>query len=179
MNLLTEAMSGLGVGLWYLAAALLFEEMTFGGLIRLLMAPGPGSPRTGLRPRGGIRAHARLRLPFSLQQTQSPSRTRPLRSHPAASPAYLRPIWRCSRASSHAGSIYRSRRANFSHNVLPMLSRQNQGWNSRRTLVSRPSWRRSPATFVTWPGCDRLRPGTAPGDSRCSDDRSDGPRPSP
>jgi len=59
MNLLTEAMSGLGVGLWYLAAALLFEEMTFGGLIRLLMAPGPGSPRTGLRPRGGWRGTRR------------------------------------------------------------------------------------------------------------------------
>lgn len=45
MNLLTEAMSGLGAALLSLVAALLFEELTFGGLVRLLMAPWPGTGR--------------------------------------------------------------------------------------------------------------------------------------
>jgi hypothetical protein len=43
MNLLTEAMNGLGALLLPLAAALLLEELTFGGLVRLLVAPWPGS----------------------------------------------------------------------------------------------------------------------------------------
>jgi len=45
MNLLTEAMCGLGAALLPLVAALLFEELTFGGLVRLLMAPRPGTGR--------------------------------------------------------------------------------------------------------------------------------------
>jgi hypothetical protein len=43
MALLTEAMSGLGALLLPVAAALLLEELTFGGLVRLLVAPWPGS----------------------------------------------------------------------------------------------------------------------------------------
>jgi hypothetical protein len=43
MNLLTEAMNGLGALLLPLAAALLLEELTLGGLVRLLVAPWPGS----------------------------------------------------------------------------------------------------------------------------------------
>jgi hypothetical protein len=43
MNLLTEAMNGLGALLLPLAAALLVEELTLGGLVRLLVAPWPGS----------------------------------------------------------------------------------------------------------------------------------------
>jgi hypothetical protein len=43
MNLLGEAMSGLGAALLPVAAALLFEELTFGGLVRLLLAPWPGA----------------------------------------------------------------------------------------------------------------------------------------
>jgi hypothetical protein len=43
MNLLTEAVGGLGAALLPLVAALLFEELTFGGLVRLLMAPWPGT----------------------------------------------------------------------------------------------------------------------------------------
>ena len=41
MNLLAEAMSGLGAVLLQVAAALLLEELTFGGLVRLLVAPRP------------------------------------------------------------------------------------------------------------------------------------------
>jgi hypothetical protein len=43
MNLLTEAMSGLGAALLPVVATLLLEELTFGGLVRLLMAPWPGA----------------------------------------------------------------------------------------------------------------------------------------
>jgi len=38
MNLLTEAMGGLGGAVLSLVAALLFEELTIGGLVRLVMA---------------------------------------------------------------------------------------------------------------------------------------------
>ena len=43
MTLLTDAMGGLGAVLLPVAAGLLFEEMTFGGLVRLLLAPWPGT----------------------------------------------------------------------------------------------------------------------------------------
>jgi hypothetical protein len=43
MNLLTEAMSCLGAVLLPLVAALLLEELTYGGLVRLLLAPRPGT----------------------------------------------------------------------------------------------------------------------------------------
>jgi len=43
MNLLLEAMNVLGGVLLPLAAALLFEELTFGGLVRLLLARRPHS----------------------------------------------------------------------------------------------------------------------------------------
>jgi hypothetical protein len=39
MNLLTEAMSGLGAILLPVVATLLLEELTLGGLVRLLMTP--------------------------------------------------------------------------------------------------------------------------------------------
>ena len=45
MNLLNETMSGLGAVLLPVAAGLLFEELTFGGLVRLLLAPRPGTGR--------------------------------------------------------------------------------------------------------------------------------------
>jgi hypothetical protein len=45
MNLLMEAMNRLGAVLLPIAAGLLFEELTFGGLVRLLLAPRPGSER--------------------------------------------------------------------------------------------------------------------------------------
>jgi hypothetical protein len=51
MNLLTEAMGGLGAALLPVVAALLFEELTFGGLVRLLMAPRPGSGKLKERNR--------------------------------------------------------------------------------------------------------------------------------
>jgi hypothetical protein len=47
MNLLTEAMNGLGAVLLPVVAGLLFEELTFGGLVRLLFAPWPGTGRHG------------------------------------------------------------------------------------------------------------------------------------
>jgi hypothetical protein len=62
MNLLGDAMSGLGAALLPVAAALLFEELTFGGLVRLLLAPWPGArkhgaPTGGLSPRCGRKEH--------------------------------------------------------------------------------------------------------------------------
>jgi hypothetical protein len=47
MNLLAEAMNGLGAVLLPVAAALLFEELTFAGLVRLLIAPWPGREKRG------------------------------------------------------------------------------------------------------------------------------------
>lgn len=41
MSLLLEAMNGLGAVLLPVVAALLFEEFTFGGLVRLLLARRP------------------------------------------------------------------------------------------------------------------------------------------
>jgi hypothetical protein len=49
MNLLTEAASGLGAVLLPVVAGLLLEELTFGGLVRLLMAPWPGTGKRGER----------------------------------------------------------------------------------------------------------------------------------
>ena len=43
MNLLAEAISGLGAALLPVVAGLLLEELTFGGLVRLLLAPWPGT----------------------------------------------------------------------------------------------------------------------------------------
>jgi hypothetical protein len=47
MHLLAEAMSGLGAVLLPVAVGLLFEELTFGGLVRLMLAPWPGTGRRG------------------------------------------------------------------------------------------------------------------------------------
>jgi len=47
MNVVTDAMSGLGAALLPVVAALLFEELTFGGLVRLLLAPWPGTGKRG------------------------------------------------------------------------------------------------------------------------------------
>ena len=43
MDLLMEAMKSLGAVLLQVVAALLLEELTFGGLVRLLVAPWPGT----------------------------------------------------------------------------------------------------------------------------------------
>ena len=48
-TVLGDAMSGLGAALLPVAAALLFEELTFGGLVRLLLAPWPGAGKHGAR----------------------------------------------------------------------------------------------------------------------------------
>ena len=45
MDLLTEVMNGLGALLLQLAAGLLLEELTLGGLVRLLLAPRPTTGR--------------------------------------------------------------------------------------------------------------------------------------
>jgi hypothetical protein len=57
MNLLAEAMGGLGAVLLPVAAGLLLEELTFGGLVRLLLAPRPGTGKRGERNlrRGGTK----------------------------------------------------------------------------------------------------------------------------
>ncbi len=43
MNLITNAIGGFGAVLLPVAAALLFEELTFGGLVRLLILPRRGN----------------------------------------------------------------------------------------------------------------------------------------
>jgi hypothetical protein len=48
MNLLMEAMRGLGAVMLQVVAALLLEELTFGGLVRLFVAPRPGAGRSGV-----------------------------------------------------------------------------------------------------------------------------------
>lgn len=47
MHLLTEAMNGLGAVLLPVTVGLLFEELTFGGLVRLMLAPWPGTGKRG------------------------------------------------------------------------------------------------------------------------------------
>jgi hypothetical protein len=47
MNLLNEAMSGMGAALLPVVAGLLLEELTLGGLVRLLVAPWPGAGKRG------------------------------------------------------------------------------------------------------------------------------------
>ncbi len=53
MTLLVDAMSGLGAVLLPVAAGLLFEELTFGGLVRLLLVPWPRT-RTKAHYRSGM-----------------------------------------------------------------------------------------------------------------------------
>jgi hypothetical protein len=47
MDLLMEAMRSLGAVLLQVVAALLLEELTFGGLVRLFVAPRPGAGKCG------------------------------------------------------------------------------------------------------------------------------------
>lgn len=47
MSVLAEAMGGLGGVLLPVAAGLLLEEMTLGGLVRLMLAPRPGAGKRG------------------------------------------------------------------------------------------------------------------------------------
>ena len=47
MNTLLDAVNGLGAVLLPLVAALLFEEFTFGGLVRLLLARRPHTSKPG------------------------------------------------------------------------------------------------------------------------------------
>jgi len=52
MNWLDSALSWIGAALLPISTALLLEELTFGGLVRLLLAPRPktgkpGSPKPG------------------------------------------------------------------------------------------------------------------------------------
>jgi len=49
MNLLADALNGLGAALLPVVAALLFEELTFGGLVWLLLAPLPKTGKCGER----------------------------------------------------------------------------------------------------------------------------------
>jgi len=43
MSLMADALGGLGAVLLPVAAGLLLEELTFGGLVRLMLAPRPGT----------------------------------------------------------------------------------------------------------------------------------------
>ena len=55
MNLLACALSGIQAALLPVAAALLVEEMTYGGLVRLLLAPrsDTGKPKGPTHANGG------------------------------------------------------------------------------------------------------------------------------
>ncbi len=57
MNLLSEALGGIGAVLLPIAAGLLFEELTLGGLVRLLLAPRPetGEQKEHNNPNGGMK----------------------------------------------------------------------------------------------------------------------------
>ena len=59
-----DALSGLDAVLLPVVAGLLLEELTFGGLVRLLLAPRPGSRKNGVR-RGGNSSPARGREELS------------------------------------------------------------------------------------------------------------------
>jgi hypothetical protein len=59
MTLVSDVMSGLGSALLPVVAALLFEELTLGGLVRLLIAPWPGTRRHGAA--GGLSPQRRGR----------------------------------------------------------------------------------------------------------------------
>jgi len=62
MDLLAQALSGLGAVLLPVAAALLFEELTIGGLVRLLLAPRPETTKRAEpnHPNGGRKcSHSR------------------------------------------------------------------------------------------------------------------------
>jgi hypothetical protein len=56
MSGVASAMSGMGAALLPVATALLFEELTFGGLVRLLIAPRPGSRKDVAASKGRGRA---------------------------------------------------------------------------------------------------------------------------
>ncbi len=61
MIVLAEAVNVLSVALLPIASALLLEELTYGGLVRLLLAPRPGAGDHGVTagkvlPAGGKRA---------------------------------------------------------------------------------------------------------------------------
>ena len=54
MSLLIDALGGLGAALLPMVAGLLLEELTLGGLVRLLIAPWPGAgKRKGRNKKNG------------------------------------------------------------------------------------------------------------------------------
>ena len=61
MNLIHNVMGGLGAVLLPVATALLFEELTFGGLVRLLIVPrrGNGLPTRRTSPSSGAKLQRR------------------------------------------------------------------------------------------------------------------------
>jgi hypothetical protein len=61
MDLLKDAMSGLGSVLLPVAAGLLLEELTFAGLVRLLVARRPSSAEAGGAQAGACFGPARAR----------------------------------------------------------------------------------------------------------------------
>ncbi|HTA77934.1 MAG TPA: hypothetical protein VK720_00240 [Terracidiphilus sp.] len=69
MELFADAMSGVGVVLLPVAAGLLLEELTFGGLVRLLLAPRPGT-------KGGVRGGKRLSRSSSVRGRGEPMNRR-------------------------------------------------------------------------------------------------------
>jgi hypothetical protein len=69
MTLVSDVMSGLGTALLPVVAALLFEELTLGGLVRLLIAPWPGTRRHGAA--GGVSPQGRGRVEHKNQVSTS------------------------------------------------------------------------------------------------------------
>jgi hypothetical protein len=59
MHLLVEAMNGLGAALLPVAVGLLFEELTLGGLVRIMLAPWPGTGRRDIYRDGSLPRESR------------------------------------------------------------------------------------------------------------------------
>lgn len=72
MSVLADAMSGMEAALLPVAAALLFEELTFGGLVRLLLAPRPGARRDGAAHKGRGRKEHRTEKDSASQACGEP-----------------------------------------------------------------------------------------------------------
>jgi hypothetical protein len=59
MTLLADGAGGWGAALLPVVAALLFEELTLGGLVRLLIAPWPGARKDGTSGERSLRGCGR------------------------------------------------------------------------------------------------------------------------
>jgi hypothetical protein len=71
MNLLTDAMGGLGGALLPVVAGLLLEELTLGGLVRLLIAPRPDAHKQLEHNRQRETGNDRIEIVFDVRGSAS------------------------------------------------------------------------------------------------------------